>query len=367
MPVSSPTSRRIGVALTAALSCAALVPGSASAAAPASGNAQVGTPGLTADAKAAGRAAHGPNATTEQSLAAYWTPQRMRAAKPVEDAPFFQAALGKHEQQSAIDQREAKAGRGRPAPQGAPFSVSPAIGSGPIEAAYNPNLSSWAPTARSNGKVFFVKSGVSYVCSGSIVNTEGADTVWTAGHCVHGGQGGTVHSNWTFVPAYDDDLANPRPYGTWSAAGLWTRTAWVNNSDFSEDMAVAIMNTHLGGWHIVNYFGGHGFTANQGKSVWENAMGYPAEAPFDGGNLYRCWGTSSPEWDFGFISAQTIKIPCDMTRGSSGGPWLYSYDGSWGYLNGVNSRIDKIVGPTIMLSPYFDDTAISLFNFTRYM
>ena len=44
-------------------------------------------------------------------------------------------------------------------------------------------------------------------------------------------------------------------------------------------------------------------------------------------------------WPF---SSETIKIACD--------------------LNGVNSRIDKIVGPTIMLSPYFDDTALSLFK-----
>ena len=34
-----------------------------------------------------------------------------------------------------------------------------------------------------------------------------------------------------------------------------------------------------------------------------------------------------------------------MTRGSSGGGWLYGYNGNWGWLNGVNSRIDRIVGP----------------------
>ena len=80
-----------------------------------------------------------------------------------------------------------------------------------------------------------------------------------------------------------------------------------------------------------------------------------------------CWGTSSPEWSFLFWSADTIKIPCDMTRGSSGGPWLNGYDGQLGYLNGVNSRIDQIVGPTIMLSPYFDDSAVSLYNTTRFL
>ena len=191
-------------------------------------------------------------------------------------------------------------------------------------------------------------NGGSFVCSAAIVNTEGKDTVWTAGHCVHGGSGGQWATNWQFVPAYDDDLANPAPYGTWTAAQLWSRTAWINNSDFTEDMGVAIMNTR-NGWHIVDYFGGHGFRANIGKNVCEDTFGYPAEWPFDGGNLLRCWGTSSPEWQVLWITSETIKIPCDMTRGESGGPWLHGYDGNWGYLNGINSRIDRIVGPTVML------------------
>ena len=81
----------------------------------------------------------------------------------------------------------------------------------------------------------------------------------------------------------------------------------------------------------------------------------------------RCWGYASPEWTSGSYTSETIKIPCDMTRGSSGGPWLYGFDGNWGSINGVVSRIDRIVGPTISLSPYFDNTAIDLYNITRNM
>lgn len=43
------------------------------------------------------------------------------------------------------------------------------------------------------------------------------------------------------------------------------------------------------------------------------------------------------------------------------------YDGNRGYLNGVNSRIDRIVAPTIMRSPYFDDTVAGLYNDTRWL
>lgn len=323
---------------------------------------------LTSAAKLAGRAKFGARASYEQSLEAYWTPARMAAATPIEEDKEFQAAAKKY----TVELKELQKAGKKPVTNDGPVRTLEGADSkrfGGVEAAYNPNAPYYTPTAYTQGKVFFTKpGGGNYVCSGTIINSEGKDTVWTAGHCVHGGKGSTGwHYNWSFVPAYDDDLANPRPYGTWTARSLASRTAWTNNSDFSQDIGVATMNTNFGGWHIVDYFGGQGFTVNRGKSgVYEYAFGYPAEWPFDGGNLYRCQGYTSPEWDILITWSQTVKIPCDMTRGSSGGGWLYSYNGNWGYLNGVNSRIDRIVGPTIMLSPYFDDDAWSLYNFTRY-
>jgi hypothetical protein len=131
-------------------------------------------------------------------------------------------------------------------------------------------------------------------------------------------------------------------------------------------MGVAILGTR-NGYHIVSYLGGQGLRVNAGKYVYEYLFGYPAEGPFDGGNLWGCNGYASPEWSYFGISSETLKVSCNLTRGSSGGAWLNGWDGSWGYLNGVNSRIDRIVNPTIMLSPYFDDTAWSLYNSTRYL
>jgi hypothetical protein len=324
---------------------------------------------LSPEAAAAGRAAHGAKATHLQSLEAYWTPERMRAAIPADRDPAVQASAAKF---ATTERQAAQQGKKLPTNDGPVRTAEGAASkvftaqAGGITAAYNPNLPYYTPTAYTAGKVFFTKGGLNYVCSGTIVNSEGKDTVWSAGHCVHGGQGGTWHTNWSFVPAYDDDLANPRPYGTWYSAQLWTMTGWINSSDFSQDFGVSIMQTR-NGWHIVDYFGGQGLTVNRGKNVFENSFGYPAEWPYDGGNLMRCWGTTSPEWDVWFTWSQTVKISCDMTRGSSGGGWLYGYDGNWGYLNGVNSRIDRIVAPTIMLSPYFDDDAWSLHNATRYL
>jgi V8-like Glu-specific endopeptidase len=376
----APSARRLGLASVAALACAsALIPAAASAkvkahAADVSG-AVSSTPTLTSAAVQAGKAKFGAHPTTEQSLSAYWTPARMAAAKPVDNAPFLNTALQKFKltQASRLRAVQAQGTDAQQAPAAGPaFSVAPdstsKIAAKPLAsaAAYNPNFSYWQPTAYTNGKVFFNMAGGSYQCSATIVNSEGQDTVWTAGHCVNQGSGGQWATNWTFVPSYDTDLANPAPYGYWYANQLWSRNGWIGSSDFTQDMGVAIMAPR-NGYKIVAYFGGQGFRVNAGKNVWENTFGYPAEYPFDGGHLQECWGTTSPESSFLFWSSDTLKVPCDMTRGESGGPWLNGWNGNWGYLNGVNSRIDQIVGPTVTFSPYFDDDAMSLYNATRYL
>jgi hypothetical protein len=365
--------RRVGLTALAALALlpsAAMAKPHAKAAQADDRTSAVAENAITKDAWAIGEKLYGPKVTADQALEAYWTPARMKAAIPAEDSPYFQEADKRYQATDADRQREAKLNEEKgvkPPEQGPELLVKPDFdGEAKVarSAAFNPNLSSNHLTARTNGKVFFTLNGSNYQCSGTIVNSTGKNTVWTAGHCVNAGQtNGAWATNWTFVPAYDDDLANPRPWGTWSARQLWTKTAWKNSADFAEDMGVAIMNTK-NGQHIVNAHGGNGFRANIGKNVFEYSFGYPSEAPFDGGNLLRCSGASQPEWSFLFWSADTIQIPCDFNRGASGGGWLNGYDGQLGYLNGVNSRAD-LPNPTKVITPYFDDSAASLYNTTR--
>lgn len=353
---------RTGLGLLAALvmvmpAAATAVESAPAAATSADHNASSGSkPVLTEDALVAGRATYGSRATTQQALQAYWTPARMKAAKPVASDPAFAKAVRDFEARSAKERRSGN----ETASQDGPARTVKAAGTSSVR-----TTTAFAGfTERTSGKVFFTKPGVgNFVCSGTVVNSAGLDAVWTAGHCVHGGDGGTWATNWVFVPDYDN---GSRPYGTWSARQLWSKGDWINDSDFDEDMGVAIMNP-LSGTHIVNRVGGQGFTVNQGKRVYEVAFGYAAEAPFNGQTLRSCAGTSSPEWDVWFAWSHTLKIPCNLTRGSSGGAWFKSYSSSsgTGYLNGVNSRIDRIVGPTIMLSPYFDDSAWSLYTATK--
>jgi V8-like Glu-specific endopeptidase len=383
---------RFGALLTAAVMSALVVSMSAtpaeaksappadSAAVEASGNAS-GTAAVSTEAWAAGRAKFGSRATAAQAVASFWTPERMRAATPLEDSAAYRDAIRAYDQQVTAERQRARTApeRPKPAPQ-VSHSIAPRAGTvggtqaatpgrtgATVPAAVDPGQPYWAPTARTNGKVYFQMNGGSWQCSASIINSEGQNTVWTAGHCVNAGNGGSWATNWQFVPSYDANRWwNPAPYGTWTASQLWSRTAWISSGDFSQDMGVAIMGMNFG-YHIVGYLGGQGFITNVGTNVWENTFGYPAESPFTGGHLYECYGWTSPEWSFLFWWSHTLQVPCDMTRGESGGPWLYNWDGNWGYLNGVNSRIDQIVNPTVTYSPYFDDNAWSLYNATRYL
>jgi V8-like Glu-specific endopeptidase len=112
---------------------------------------------------------------------------------------------------------------------------------------FDPGVSNYnAYPHRTNGKVFFTKAtGGNFVCSGTVVSADNRSTVWTAGHCVSNGAG-SFHLNWIFVPAYKDGA---RPFKTWTAKELNTRTEWHSFGNFEEVVAGAIVNPLSGVLH----------------------------------------------------------------------------------------------------------------------
>jgi len=57
--------------------------------------------------------------------------------------------------------------------------------------------------------------------------------------------------------------------------------------------------------------------------TWIDAFGYPAGKPYTGSDLVYCAGNDHRLSDG---LAQTTSIRCNMTGGSSGGPWLEGFD-----------------------------------------
>lgn len=182
------------------------------------------------------------------------------------------------------------------------------------------------------GKVFFTLNGANYVCSGSSVTAANKSTVSTAGHCLNAGPG-AFSSNFIFVPAYKDGAA---PLGKWPARALFAPKEWTDSGNMQYDTGFAVV-AQVGGKSLAAVAGAAGVAFNQAPGLTYKAFGYPAARPFTGQTLVSCYGKASN--DAINPQFQTQGIPCDMTGGSSGGPWLLQ-DGTAdqvGYQNSVNS------------------------------
>ncbi|HEY0501256.1 MAG TPA: hypothetical protein VGD48_36310 [Kutzneria sp.] len=335
-----------GAAVAAALLAVGLAAGGASAATDT--GVVSGTAALSPEVAAT---VHGSGVDAqEQALAAYWTPDRMRTARPESEIPAVQDRHG-----SAPAAQSGPAGPSGQVAAAAPKAEPKAVSGAPDVApqAYYPNYPVGHPVARTYGKVFFTSFGLNYVCSATVVNTEGKSEVWTAGHCVSDGQ--AWNSNWTFVPNYASGAA---PYGYWYAYQLWTTTAWFNNNnDFANDVGSAVLY-RTNGWRITDYLGGQGIAWNYPIGQYVYAFGYPQAAPFNGCCLV---GENGPTYNGG---GGTIYMVNYMTGGSSGGAWLMSFDGNWGYINGHNDfKYNNL--PQYMYSPYYGNQVLSLYNTVR--
>ncbi|MFC8796828.1 trypsin-like serine peptidase [Promicromonospora sp. NPDC057138] len=272
----------------------------------------------------------------------YWTPQRMRNAVPGDvlvagkdkSSAGGSVAVGRP---TVVPQAKAK-----PA-AAADFTGGYYTGGGEIR--------------DTTGKVFFTLAGVNYVCSGSAVSSGNEDVVLTAGHCVNEGPGAYA-TNWAFVPGYDDGA---RPYGTFTARQLTTTTQWQNSGDFDYDVAFAVMNT-LNGAHLTDVVGGQAIGFNQTRGQYMYSFGYPQASPYDGSDIAWCHGTVVQD-TYGGSTDQGLN--CNMTGGSSGGPWFVNYNESTGLgtLNSVNSF--KYNGGrlrTYMFGPYLGSVAQTLYS-----
>ncbi|MEV4247677.1 peptidase [Streptosporangium canum] len=310
-------------------------------------------------APSAGATAAGPqpigkeaaDTTTEQrTVQRYWTEAKMEAAQPLDtlapkkDAVRLTAA--------AIAAQAAADPVSVPATSPAGDTVTAARAS----AARASTGSAWTrggAIARTAGRVFFTYQGRNASCSGNAVTSDNGSTVITAGHCVK--MGGAFHGNWVFVPGYD---RGDRPHGTWVATTLYTTPQWNNSEDINYDVAAAVV-APLNGRSLTDAVGGQGVSFNRARRQQMHSFGYPAAAPYDGSRLVYCAGRAFDD----FLMSRDIGLNCDMTGGSSGGPWFTDFDESTGLgtLNSVNSfKYGFAAG--WMFGPYFGTDAQAVYE-----
>lgn len=304
---------------------------------------------------------HSVSASEATAAAKYWTKARMASARQLDAVAS-----------SAVGAQPIAAGA-----KGKPVTVQPTAGTGNLAAGRPAPLHATVVARpytnlpdRLNGKVFFSDGGSNFVCSGTVVNGTNKDLVDTAGHCVSSGTG-RFFTNWVFVPAYSSAAsgAGDRPFGTWTARILTTRTEWHSFSNLKQDLGYAALNT-LGGQHIVNQLGGQGSRFNQARNKTYKAFGYPQAAPFNGFDQRLCTSTrlANDNPTPARPGPLTMRIHCNLTGGASGGGWLVGLSGGLGFVHSHNSYryvSGPLTNPDHMYGPYYGNEALSLFNLAQ--
>ncbi len=283
---------------------------------------------------AASAAANGLGVTQSPgAIRAYWTPERMRHALP--------GALL--------------------APGGGPATAaSTSAKRGSLhDAVVNPKRRG----VRTAGKVFFSQGLFDYECSGTVVRAPSRSLVLSAGHCAYAdGVGGGYGKNWIFVPAYRSGRA---PFGRWTTrpGGLVAPSEWVDSAltggDSRYDVSAATL-APLRGERLQDVVGARTPRFNAARGEDYDAIGYPAEDPFDGQDEFRCRSPLTAS-DPRAGSPATLGIACDMTGGSSGGGWIVARKyiesvTSYGYNN----------DPYTLYGPYFGSAIKAFYNSVKY-
>ncbi|MDT0344992.1 trypsin-like serine peptidase [Streptomyces litchfieldiae] len=170
------------------------------------------------------------------------------------------------------------------------------------------------------------------LCSGAVVDAPNGSVIATAAHCVRTGASPEPPAEVWFVPAYDHGRDSYRADG-WPVTAFHTPAGW----DVSQETSAILPHDYA--FLTVGEKDGrtvqevHGANRLVFEPVGEGddvaVLGYPAAAPYDGESLHYCAGRTDVLFE-GEAQAPNLGglllKDCDLTAGSSGGPWLTHYD-----------------------------------------
>lgn len=282
-------------------------------------------------------AADAPASFRQQHTQGFWTAERMRGATPL-DVTAVPGAARTPVATSAVPTRIAPT----------PASVSPTAFPQPGGA-----WTGGGAVVKTSGRVFFTMGDRTASCSGDSVTSANGSTVMTAGHCVK--YQGAWHTNWVFVPAYNNGNA---PYGQWPATKTFATDQWAASEDMNMDVGLAVV-APLNGQTLSQVVGAQGILFNGGYNKRMYSFGFPAAAPYDGTKLVYCSGNSGKD----FLLTKDHSLACNMTGGSSGGPWFQDFNETTGLGTQVSvNSFGYTFLPNRMYGPYFGNEAKAAYD-----
>lgn len=257
---------------------------------------------------------------------AFWSPQRLASAKPVEQIT----------------------GAARPAPVSAP--PSPLPGKFITQPILNPASD---PHYRRAGKLYVRFGEEAWYASACAVNENG---VLTAAHCLYDRESQQYATLGLYMPGYQEGESS---LGSFTLIGEpAVPEGWISTGSRDWDYGFSrVHDSDLDRNETLGDVTGIFTVASNlsPKRDW-HTLGYPSKpAPpygFDGQMMWGCYGPKTR--DIGNV----IGKEGNLTTGSSGGPWLIP---GTEYVNGVQS-VDNSLIPDENFSPYFDDAVLGLYN-----
>jgi hypothetical protein len=261
-------------------------------------------------ATAGSAAAAWPSSPTPRQVEAFWTPQRMAAARPLE------LTVG---------------GDGRTDLRHGPLPGAARASYAVVEAPEVPPFA-W------NGRLFVVQDGEEGSCSATAIDSPTRSLVLTAGHCVNTGpergRPGTWSSYLEFVPGYNLGAA---PYGAFVLSGRpRSLTGWTREGNPDFDLGAFLVAPNAEGVGLEDALGGAAriVTDLDHKQRFES-FGYPG-----GTERMRTCVSGYAGQDPATITLPgppTVGIRCRWAPGASGGGWLIeggqAIDGITTYLH----------------------------------
>jgi V8-like Glu-specific endopeptidase len=259
-----------------------------------------------------------------ERVESYWTPQRMRAAVPLE---YVRGPDG-----------DGHAGTARAADPLAAASFAQ------VE---TPEV----PPYSFNGRVFFRRGRFDGLCSATAIDSPTRKLVLTAGHCVDSGPEGrrpNVASSFIeFVPALNGQTA---PFGIFVAAAgqVFAPTQWTRDGNPDYDMGAFLTEPNAEGVNVADAVGGGAkILMDRSRHQTFQTFGYPGERRY----LQTC---SSP---YNGEDSRTLALPgpptlgvrCRWAPGASGGGWLIRNGTA---IDGINTYL--LAGSrNVTYGPYF--------------
>lgn len=302
---------------------------------------------------AASPAAAGDKARAEHDrIVAYWTKDRIANAVPRDFV---------------------KAGGPVKAVPNAKKPPSPPPGGGGGGSVTGASWNAGGPILARTGRVYFTMNNGNWICSGSVVddnNRPGYSLVLTAGHCAIDETDAEFASFWMFIPAFDTKptyTCADSVHGCWTAVGLAVHDRFATAGSFNtqaltNDWAIAVVGPggKSGSAQLDATVGSYpiGFSGvSSGNRLY--SFGYPAASPYSGNDLVYCAGNITQDF---WTGNQTWGMGCNMTGGSSGGPWLSSFSEASGNgtLSSVNSY--KYGNTASMYGPKFNSRTQATYN-----